>query len=109
MFQSPQTLLPHEALIIFLSMILSSLYGNQLLRKFDQEHVIIRELKPERGDILDIFSKLEFLVNELIQAKLLSLFSPDASFLEDVLENVDLFSRIRLPQQWELLETNYGL
>jgi hypothetical protein len=103
MFQSPQTLLPHEALIIFLSMILSSLYGNQLLRKFDQEHVIIRELKPERGDILDIFSKLEFLVNELIQAKLLSLFSPDASFLEDVLENVDLFSRIRLPQQWGII------
>jgi hypothetical protein len=79
-------------------------HGNLETQHQLQEHAIIRGLKPQRGDILDIFSKIEFLVNELIQAKILGLFSPDAPFLEDVLENVDLFSRIKLLQQWGIID-----
>lgn len=69
-----------------------------------EEHVIIRGLTPERGKILDVFAKLEFLVNELIQAKLLGLFSPNAPLLEDVLEYVDFFSRIKLIQEWAIID-----
>ena len=36
-----------------------------------EESAFIRNLKPERGSIIDFLSKLEFLVNELIQARTL--------------------------------------
>jgi len=57
-----------------------------------QEYATIRNLQLDRGKILDIFSKLEFFVNEFIQAELLGLFSPKADYLGDILEYVDFFS-----------------
>lgn len=47
-----------------------------------QEYATIRNLQLDRGKILDIFSKLEFFVNEFIQAELLGLFSPKADYPE---------------------------
>jgi hypothetical protein len=45
------------------------------------------------------------LTNQLIQAKLLGLFSYNAAQLDDVLEYVDFFSRIKL-QNWNMLDKN---
>ncbi len=58
----------------------------------------------DRGKILDIFSKLEFFVNEFIQAKLLGLFSPKADYLGDILEYVDFFSRMKILEQWDIID-----
>jgi hypothetical protein len=69
------------------------------------EYVIIKRLQPRRGEILDIFAKLEFLTNQLMQAKLLGLFSSNMSLLDDVLEYVDFFSTIKLLQNWNILDT----
>jgi hypothetical protein len=76
-----------------------------VLREELSEYASIRGLQPNRGKILDIFAKLEFLTNQLIQAKLLGLFSYNAAQLDDVLEYVDFFSRIKL-QNWNMLDKN---
>jgi hypothetical protein len=54
-----------------------------------EELTFIRNLKDERGAIIDFFSKLEFLVNELIQAKMLGLSSDKADDFDLVLECID--------------------
>ena len=58
---------------------------NDRIEKYEQlvELAFIRNLKPERGPLLNFFSKLEFLINELIQAKILGLFSEMAYELDD--------------------------
>jgi hypothetical protein len=60
----------------------------------------VRGLKPYRGDILDFFAKLEFLVNELIQARFLGLFSEKAYEFDDLLVKIDFEQKIRLLKKW---------
>lgn len=55
----------------------------------------IRKIRKDRGQMLN-FSKLETLANELIQARVLGLFSDEANRLDDILEAVDFNIRIRL-------------
>jgi hypothetical protein len=66
----------------------------------------IRNLKPKRGEILNFGSKLEFLVNELIQAKLLGLFSSQAYEFDDLLRYVNFNSRIQILKKWGVI-TNH--
>lgn len=70
-----------------------------------KEYGKVERLKCERGDILDFFAKLEFFVNEMIQIKLLG---PSAGekriMLDDVLENVNFFSRIKLLRKWNIID-----
>jgi hypothetical protein len=61
-------------------------------------------LNLNRGKILDLFSKLEFIVNEIIQLELLGFNSEKSYLLDDILENVDLFSRIRLLKEWNVID-----
>jgi hypothetical protein len=69
-----------------------------------QEHIFIRGLGAERGKILNVFSKIEFLINEIIRAKVLGLYSPQAYILDDILEYVDLSFRIKLLKKWKLID-----
>ena len=69
-----------------------------------EEFYEIRSLRLERGEILELFSKLEFIVNELIQLKILGANSDKGKNLDDILENVDLFSRIRLLNKWGIID-----
>lgn len=59
--------------------------------------------KYERGEILDLFSKLEFFVNEIIRLKLLGWENPNHQMLEGILENIDFFSRIKLLESWKII------
>lgn len=66
----------------------------------------IRNLRCERGPILDLFSKLEFLVNMLIKIKICG-DTPDRSrglMLDELLVNTDLFSRIKLLEKWGIID-----
>lgn len=65
-------------------------------------------LKCNRGSILDIFSKIEFLVNEIIILKVLGFklegdVYDKSLMLDDILENIDLFSRAKILKEWKLI------
>ncbi|MGC1121348.1 MAG: hypothetical protein WBA22_09660 [Candidatus Methanofastidiosia archaeon] len=68
------------------------------------EFGVARHMRFERGYILDFFSKLEFFINELIRLKLIGFDSERDFMLDDILENVDLFSRIRLLEKWNVID-----
>jgi hypothetical protein len=68
-----------------------------------EERPFIRHLKAERGDIINFFSKLEFLVNELIQARILGLFSEKAYDFDLLLEHIDFSGRIALMKKWGII------
>jgi hypothetical protein len=62
--------------------------------------------KFDRGEVLDCFAKLEFLINEMIQLHVLGYASGKSYCMDDLLENIDLFSRIRLLNGWDKIITN---
>jgi hypothetical protein len=65
-------------------------------------------LKCDRGFILDIFSKIEFLVNEIIIFRVLGFklegeIYDKSLMLDDILENIDLFSRAKILKEWKII------
>ena len=50
----------------------------------------IKKLTPSRGVILDFFSKIESLVREMIQARILELFSEQGYEFDDLLQRISL-------------------
>jgi hypothetical protein len=78
--------------------------GKVTWRLLSEEFEFVRKLECGRGEILDLFSKMEFLVNELIQLQVLGPNSAKAEKLDDVLGHVDFFSRLRMLRRWGLLE-----
>jgi|SRR3989338_3712556 len=58
----------------------------------------------EREHILDLFAKLEFFVNEIIRLKLLGWENPNHQMLEEILEYTDFFSRIKLLNNWGIID-----
>jgi hypothetical protein len=57
-----------------------------------------------RGDVIDFVSKLESLVREIIQARILGLFSPKVKEFDDVLQPVSFDRCIRLLIKWKVIE-----
>lgn len=82
-------------------------YKNKI-EKFEnlKELHFVRGLKPKRGELLNYFAKLEFLVNELFQARFLGLLSEKAYEFDDLLEFVDFSYKIRLLKKWKILSNN---
>ena len=64
----------------------------------------VKSLRLDRGQILDLFSKLEFFINEFILLRILGPNSPKGLLLDDILENVDFFSRIRILNKWNVID-----
>jgi hypothetical protein len=67
-------------------------------------------LKCDRGSILDIFSKIEFLINEIIILRVLGLklegeVYDKSLMLDDILDNIDLFSRVKILNKWKLINS----
>lgn len=75
--------------------------GNVSYQQFVQESGPVTRLYPNRGEIIDFFTRIEFMVN---QSLISSLSPPDATKLERVLDQVDLFSKIRLLREWDLID-----
>lgn len=80
--------------------------GKVTWRLLSEEFEFVRKLNCERGEILDLFSKMEFLVNELIQLQVLGANSEEAGKLDGVLGYVDFFGRLRLLRKWGVLSNN---
>lgn len=59
-----------------------------------------------RGNILDFFSKLEVLVNEIVQANILGLFSPKVREFDQVLSKVDFVDKVDLLVKWKVINNN---
>ena len=66
------------------------------------------ERLESRGGILDYFSKVEFLVREIIQARILGLFlfSAKAEEFDQILQKVGFYGCIRLLNDWGMIENN---
>ncbi len=82
------------------------IYKKRIILKFHYSDITgpIKNLKCDRGQILDIFGKLEFFINEIILLKILGPNSNNVEMLENILEYVDLFSRVRLLSDWEIFD-----
>ena len=98
-----------QALRIFL------ITPNQWLRVYNGEFEkyasatelsFIRGLNPYRGEILNFFAKLEFLINELIQARFLGLFSEKAYEFDEVLEKINFEQKLKLLKDWGITNNN---
>jgi hypothetical protein len=67
----------------------------------------VKSLRCDRGLILDVFSKIEFFLNELIILTVLSFKLEEGIYdknimLGDILDNVDLFSKAKILNKWEI-------
>jgi len=63
---------------------------------FKEEFGDIKKLKFERGEILDQFSKIEFIINEVIKLGLGMSHPIEHSLREDIVDSLDLFLKIRI-------------
>jgi hypothetical protein len=71
---------------------------------FDDKLAIPKNLKCERGDILDIFSKLEFIINELINLKVLGPNSEKSIMFDNILESINFPTKLRLLKDWGIID-----
>src|SRR5262245_12399227 len=78
-------------------------YGNLEINDQFRDYTLIRDLKLSRGAILDLFSKLEFIVNKILEARILGLNSVNSQMFEEMLEYIDLFSRLKLLESWGII------
>ena len=77
--------------------------GKVTWRLLSEEFEFVKKMKCERGEILDLFSKMEFMINELIQLNLLGANEEGAEKLDDLLAQADFFSRLKLLRKWKSL------
>ncbi len=78
--------------------------GKATWKLLSEEFEFVKRMKCERGEILDLFSKMEFMVNELIQLNLLGANARDSEKLDDLLAYVDFFGRLKLLKKWGILD-----
>ncbi len=64
---------------------------------------VVRNIDLDRGEILDVFTKLEFLINEIMQLKLLGFNSEKSFMLDDLLVSADLYSRVKILEEWGII------
>lgn len=60
-------------------------------------------LRPERGDILEAFSVIEFIINEITAAYISPKQSRKIEF-EYILNRLDLTSKVRMIEKWHLID-----
>lgn len=79
---------------------------NGIIEHYDsvKQKNLFLTLKADRGSILNLFSKIEFLVNKFIQVNLIGLSPQKAILLDGLLEYVDLFSRARMLVVWDIVD-----
>jgi len=69
-----------------------------------EDYGLIKNLKLDRGQILSIFSKLEFLLRELISLKLLEYNAEKRQMMDDILENLRLHQMIEIINEWGIVD-----
>jgi len=73
----------------------------------NQKDSIYKSLKFSRDAILSFFSKIEFLINELIRLKLSTYEGPEGSMLDDLLTRINLKLKLDLLKRWDIIKGNY--
>jgi hypothetical protein len=68
--------------------------------------ILERLSQGQRGDILDYFSKVESLIKEIIQARLLGLFSENAEDFDQILQRVGFNNCLILLEDWGVIRGN---
>ncbi len=63
----------------------------------------VNTAKPKRGDVLDFFAQLELIVNQIFVVNLVEKNDVVKKF-EQILDTIDFFSKIRLLNQWSLID-----
>jgi hypothetical protein len=82
-------------------------YNGKMEKRMElMELSFIRNLKPSRGAILDFFSKVESLIREMIQAKMLGLFSNQGYEFDDLLQRISLQECIDIMKKWNMINSN---
>ncbi len=64
----------------------------------------IKGIRPERGDILDFFTDLELIVDQVV-ISFLKLDPNVVKHFDELLDTVDLFSKIKLLNSWSLIDS----
>jgi hypothetical protein len=80
-------------------------YGN-CSQEFFSEDYIVRVLPLDRGKILEWFSKLELVINELIQLQLLGFNSEHAEELDILLGRLNIWSKAGLLKKWNIIDND---
>jgi hypothetical protein len=90
-----------------------SIFGRKISTTYslDADVFHVTYLRCDRGLILDIFSKIEFFLNEIIILTVLGFKMEDGVYdknilLGDILDNVDLFSKVRMLNKWKILNND---
>jgi hypothetical protein len=82
-------------------------YNGKLEKRRElMELSFIRNMKPSRGAILDFFSKVESLIREMIQAKMLGLFSNQGYEFDDLLQRISLQECVDIMKKWNMIDSN---
>lgn len=69
----------------------------------------VANLSFERGDILERFALLEVVIDELVKLKVAGNDKIRQTYLDDILEKVDFFSRLNLLKDWGIIDdSQYG-
>lgn len=71
--------------------------------EFVAGHGPVFGLHPVRGDVMDFFAQLEFIVNQIFVAHFAS-SDCEASKFEQLLDAVDFFTKVRLLSEWSLID-----
>lgn len=66
-------------------------------------HGPVTGLSAVRGDVMDFFARLEFIVNQIFVAHLLN-SKNEVSKFEQLLDGIDFFLKVRLLKEWALID-----
>ena len=94
-------------LLLFSETHMVRIYKNSIeLSLQNKEYNLIRQMRFERGSILEVFSKLEFIVNELIQLRLIGYNLKQGLMLFDLLKVINFRSKIMILKKWKVISGN---
>lgn len=80
-------------------------YGSSSEECVSEDFCFIKNLREvNRGKILDLFARLEIVINELIQLHLLGQNAEQAKELDKLLECTNLWTRARLLEKWKVID-----
>ena len=71
--------------------------------EFMTGHGPVSGLRPMRGDVMDFFAQLEFIVNKIFVTHLVNSKNEVRKF-EQLLDGIDFFLKIRLLNEWSLID-----
>lgn len=98
---------PGLRLLIITSREWLHVYNGEMERsKLLSELTFVSKLRVKRAEILDFFSKLEFLVKEMISARILGLFSANAYEFDEMLQKITFSGCIDLLFKWRIIDSH---